>query len=46
MNSRGGHGTVDLRRAIAESCDVYFYTVADKVAWTRSTSGRRRSGLA
>jgi penicillin-binding protein 2 len=31
MNSKGGHGTVDLRRAIAESCDVYFYTVADKV---------------
>jgi penicillin-binding protein 2 len=25
----GGHGTVDLRRAIKESCDVYFYTVAN-----------------
>ena len=23
-----GHGTVDLARAIAESCDVYFYTLA------------------
>lgn len=22
---KGGHGTVNLRRAIAESCDVYFY---------------------
>ena len=31
MNSKGGHGTVDLRRAIAESCDVYFYTVANMV---------------
>ena len=31
MNSRGGHGTIDLRRAIAESCDVYFYTVANMV---------------
>jgi penicillin-binding protein 2 len=29
MNSRGGHGSVDLRRAIKESCDVYFYTVAN-----------------
>jgi penicillin-binding protein 2 len=29
MNSRGGHGTVDMRRAIKESCDVYFYTVAN-----------------
>jgi penicillin-binding protein 2 len=29
--SRGGHGTIDLRRAIQESCDVYFYTVANMV---------------
>jgi len=29
MNNRGGHGTVDMRRAIKESCDVYFYTVAN-----------------
>ena len=28
---RGGHGSVDLRKAIAESCDVYFYTVANMV---------------
>src|SRR5580765_5932145 len=27
--SRGGHGSVDMRRAIKESCDVYFYTVAN-----------------
>jgi penicillin-binding protein 2 len=27
----GGHGTVDLRRAIQESCDVYFYTVANMI---------------
>lgn len=26
-----GHGTVDLRRAIAESCDVYFYQVGQMV---------------
>jgi penicillin-binding protein 2 len=31
MDRRGGHGTIDLRRAIAESCDVYFYTVANMV---------------
>jgi len=31
MDRRGGHGSVDLRRAIAESCDVYFYTVANMV---------------
>jgi penicillin-binding protein 2 len=26
---KGGHGSVDLREAIAHSCDVYFYTVAN-----------------
>ena len=26
---RGGHGTTDLRHAIEQSCDVYFYTVAN-----------------
>ncbi len=25
---KGGHGSVDLRRALVESCDVYFYNVA------------------
>ncbi|MGH9410601.1 MAG: penicillin-binding protein 2, partial [Vicinamibacterales bacterium] len=28
---KGGHGTIDLRHAIEESCDVYFYTVANMV---------------
>jgi penicillin-binding protein 2 len=27
----GGHGTVNLERAIAESCDVYFYHLAFKI---------------
>lgn len=25
---RGGHGSVDLRRSIAQSCDVYYYRLA------------------
>jgi len=29
--NKGGHGTVDLRQAIEQSCDVYFYTVANMV---------------
>jgi penicillin-binding protein 2 len=28
---KGGHGTLDLRHAIEQSCDVYFYTVANLV---------------
>ncbi len=26
-----GHGTIAMRHAIAQSCDVYFYTVAEKL---------------
>jgi penicillin-binding protein 2 len=26
---RGGHGTVDLRHAIEQSCNVYFYTIGN-----------------
>ncbi len=32
---RGGHGTVDVRRAIAESCDVFFYVLAQKLGITK-----------
>ncbi len=28
---RRGHGAIDLNRALAESCDVYFYQVGQKV---------------
>src|SRR5438128_2511629 len=28
---KGGHGNIDLRHAIEQSCDVYFYTVANMV---------------
>src|SRR5207253_86396 len=26
---KGGHGSIDLRHAIEQSCDVYFYTIAN-----------------
>jgi penicillin-binding protein 2 len=28
---KGGHGTIDLRHAIEQSCDVFFYTVGNMV---------------
>ncbi len=31
----GGHGTVDLRQAIEQSCNVYFYTVGNMVGIDR-----------
>jgi penicillin-binding protein 2 len=30
-HKKGGHGTVDLHKAIAQSCDVFFYTVGNKL---------------
>jgi penicillin-binding protein 2 len=32
---QGGHGTVDLRRAIEQSCNVYFYTVGNMLGVDR-----------
>jgi penicillin-binding protein 2 len=43
--SRGGHGTVDLRRAIQESCDVYFYTVANMVGVDKINKWAEALGL-
>ena len=41
---RGGHGKVNLEKAIAESCDVYFYQVGqklgvDRLAWYAKAGG-------
>ena len=27
---KGGHGTVDMHKAIAQSCDIYFYGISDR----------------
>lgn len=32
---KGGHGNVDLRRALVESCDVYFYKLGKKLTVDR-----------
>jgi penicillin-binding protein 2 len=41
---RGGHGKVDINKALAESCDVYFYQVGqklgvDRLAWYAKACG-------
>jgi len=41
---RGGHGKVDIVKALAESCDVYFYQVGellgvDRLAWYAKAFG-------
>jgi len=41
---RGGHGTVSLHRAIVESCDVYFYTMGERIGWDRVAEYARKLG--
>jgi penicillin-binding protein 2 len=40
-----GHGSVDLHRAIVESCDVYFYNVGRRLGVDAIASYARRLGL-
>ncbi|ATE67329.1 penicillin-binding protein 2 [Rhizorhabdus dicambivorans] len=42
---RGGHGGVDMHRAIAASCDVYFYTMARLVGIDRIAATARMLGM-
>ncbi len=41
----GGHGRVDMVQSIAESCDVYYYEIAQKVGIERIAAMARRFGL-
>ncbi|MEM0988445.1 MAG: penicillin-binding protein 2 [Pseudomonadota bacterium] len=43
--SRGGHGWVDLRKSIEQSCDVYYYEVARRVGIEKIGEMARRFGL-
>jgi penicillin-binding protein 2 len=42
---RGGHGTVDLRRSLAHSCDVYYYEMARRVGADAISAMARRLGM-
>lgn len=42
---RGGHGSVDLSKALEQSCDVYFYEVARRTGIERIGAMARRLGL-
>ncbi|MEM1387703.1 MAG: penicillin-binding protein 2 [Pseudomonadota bacterium] len=43
--SRGGHGRQNLYDAIAQSCDVYFYDIAQRVGIEKITAMARHLGL-
>jgi penicillin-binding protein 2 len=42
---KGGHGSVDLHRAIVESCDVYFYQLGPRIGIDRIAKWARAFGL-
>jgi penicillin-binding protein 2 len=42
---KGGHGTVDLNRAIAASCDIFFYEVARRLGIDKMEAASRALGL-
>ena len=42
---RGGHGFVNMRDSLKESCDVYYYDLAQKVGIENMTAMARRLGL-
>lgn len=42
---RGGHGAISLKRALAESCDVYFYQTGQKLGVDRLATYAKSLGL-
>lgn len=42
---KGGHGTVNVVRALAESCDVFFYRISTDIGIDRIAAMARRLGL-
>ena len=42
MSSHGSHGWVDIQKAMRESCNYYFYDVADKLY---AKAGENKTGL-
>ena len=41
----GGHGWVDMKQSIAQSCDIYFYDIARRLGVDRIGAMARRFGL-
>jgi penicillin-binding protein 2 len=44
-NAKNGHGTVDLRHAIEQSCNVYFYTIGNMVGIDKINKWATNLGL-
>ena len=44
-HKRGGHGALDMKNAVMQSCDIYFYQMARDVGYDRIAPVARRLGL-
>ena len=42
---RGGHGWMDLHNSMAQSCDIYYYDIAERVGIEAITAMAKRLGL-
>ena len=42
---KGGHGQVDFHKGLVESCDVYFYTMGDRMGFDHIAGYARKLGL-
>lgn len=42
---RGGHGTVDCRESLQQSCDVFYYDIAQRAGIDRIAAMARRLGI-
>lgn len=42
---RGGHGVVSFHQALVESCDVYFYTMGERIGWDRVAEYAKKLGF-
>ncbi|MGF1549459.1 MAG: penicillin-binding protein 2, partial [Sphingomonadaceae bacterium] len=42
---RGGHGAVDMNRAVAQSCDVYFYHMGLRIGIDAIATAARKLGM-
>lgn len=43
--NRGGHGSVNMAKAIYQSCDVYFYAMAQRIGMDPIAAMARRCGM-
>ena len=41
---QGGHGAVSFHQALVESCDVYFYTMGERIGWDRIAQYAKKLG--